>query len=248
MAPIPNFLISSGSKKKELRYVSLSEAKASQSHKMWTEVSSSVPHFLQVGLLLSLITYKCLLRVLCPVSRPITNLDCVLLKDSNQASVVRLGPEINSQACLCVLQGPRHNARCCFFIQRFIFLFIFCLATPKKCSGPTKHWTEPPLASLLVISFPLTLAWPRTQYSTIVCRVEISFNACWHCQTKGDVVLTAWSAFRAAWLLEQILTYFSGRSWVSISWTQANIAHTSAWKTVARFPREILSLLLADCP
>ena len=33
--------------------VCLSEAKTSHSHKMWTEVSSSVPHFLQVGLLLS---------------------------------------------------------------------------------------------------------------------------------------------------------------------------------------------------
>jgi len=38
-------------------YVCLSEAKASHSHKMWTEVSSSVPHFLQVGLLRSPITY-----------------------------------------------------------------------------------------------------------------------------------------------------------------------------------------------
>jgi hypothetical protein len=61
---------------------------------------------LQMGLLLSPITYKCLLRVLCPVRRPITTLDCVLLKDNNRAVVTRLGPEINSRACLCVLQGP----------------------------------------------------------------------------------------------------------------------------------------------
>ena len=50
MAPIPSTLMSSRSKKKEPRYVCLSETKASHSHKMWTEVSSSVPHFLQVGL------------------------------------------------------------------------------------------------------------------------------------------------------------------------------------------------------
>jgi len=81
MTPILSFLISSGSKKKEARYVFLGEAKASHSHKMWTEVSSSVPHFLQVGLLLNPIINKCLLEVLCPVSRPITTLDCVLLKD-----------------------------------------------------------------------------------------------------------------------------------------------------------------------
>jgi len=65
---------------------------------MWTEVSSAVPHFLQVGLSLSPITYKCLLKVLCPVSRPITTLACVQLEDSNLAPVGRLGPEINSLA------------------------------------------------------------------------------------------------------------------------------------------------------
>jgi hypothetical protein len=54
--------------------------------------------------------YICLLKVLCPVSRPKT-LVCVLLKDNNRALVARSGPEINSQACLCVLQGPHHNIR-----------------------------------------------------------------------------------------------------------------------------------------
>jgi len=147
--------MSSGSKKKELRYVYLSEAKASHSHKMWTEVSSSVPHFLQVGLLFNPIIYRCLLKVLCPVSRPITTLDCVLLKDSSWASVARLGPEINSRACVSVLQGPCHNARCWLSIQRFIFHLIFCLETPKKGSGPTNRWTELLLVSLLAISFPL---------------------------------------------------------------------------------------------
>jgi hypothetical protein len=105
------------------------------SHKMWTEVSSSVPYFLQAGLLLSPIIYKCLLKVLCPVRRPITTLDCVLLKDNNWALVARSGPEINSLACLCVLQGPCHNTRCWFSIQCFIFLSIFWLETPRKGSG-----------------------------------------------------------------------------------------------------------------
>ena len=71
------------------------------SHKMWIEVSSSVSRFLQVGLLLSPIIYKCLLKVLCPVSRPITTLDFVLWKDSNWAPVARSGPEINSSSCRC---------------------------------------------------------------------------------------------------------------------------------------------------
>ena len=54
-----------------------------------------------MGLLLSPIIYKCLLKVLCPVSRPMTFLDCVLLKDNNRALVVRSGPENSSVACLC---------------------------------------------------------------------------------------------------------------------------------------------------
>jgi hypothetical protein len=97
--------MSSGSKKKEPRYVYLSEAKATYSHKMWTEDSSPVPHFLQMGLSNSPIICRCLLKVLCLVSRPITTLDWVLLRDNNLAPVARLGPEINSWACLCVLQG-----------------------------------------------------------------------------------------------------------------------------------------------
>jgi len=136
MAPTPSILMSSGSKKKEPRYLCLSETKVSHLPKICTEVSSTVPHFLQVGLLLSPITCRCLLKVLCPVSRPITTLDCVLLKDNNRAPVVRLGSEINSRACLCVPQGLRHNARCCLYIQRFIFL-------PLGPPWPVVGWTIP---------------------------------------------------------------------------------------------------------
>ena len=195
-----------------------------------------------MGLLLSPIVYKCLLKVLCPVSKPITILDCVLLKDNNQALVARSGPEINSRACLCVLQGPRHNTRCCFSIQHLIFLLIFCLETHKKGSSPSNCWTEPSLVSLSAISFSLSLACPGTQYRLSSCQVEVSFNAFCYCCTKKDVVLAVWSTFRAACLSEQIVTYFSGWFWVSVSWTQANITYTSAWKTVACFPRGMLSL------
>jgi len=83
MTPILRFIISSGSIKKEPRCACLSEAKTSHSHKMWTEVSCSVPHFLQVGLLLNPIAYRRLLRLLGTVRRPVTTLECVLLKDNN---------------------------------------------------------------------------------------------------------------------------------------------------------------------
>jgi hypothetical protein len=74
---------------------------------MWTEFSSSVPHFLHMGSLHNPMICKCLLKVLWPVSRPITILDCVLLKDNNRTSIAGSGPEINSRACLCVEHGSK---------------------------------------------------------------------------------------------------------------------------------------------
>ena len=95
----------------------LSEAKASHSHKMWTEVSPSV-HLLHLGSFPIPIIYKCLLKVLCPISRPVTTLAWVLLRDNSRAPVAWSRPGINSRACLCILQVPHHNARCCFRNQR----------------------------------------------------------------------------------------------------------------------------------
>ena len=106
MAPIPSTLISSGSNK-EPKCVCLSEGKASHSHEMWTEVSSSVPHLLHMGSLLNPIIYRCLRKVLCPASRPVTTLDCILLKDNNRAPAAIPRPDISSRASLCVLQGTR---------------------------------------------------------------------------------------------------------------------------------------------
>jgi len=67
-------LISSGSKKKETRYACLSEAKASHSQRMWAQVSSLAAHLLHNGMSSSPSTWRCLLRVLCPVRRPVTTL------------------------------------------------------------------------------------------------------------------------------------------------------------------------------
>jgi len=119
---------------------------------MWIEVSSSVPHFLQLGSFPILIMHRRLLKVLCPVSRPITTLAWVLLRDNSRTPVAGSGTEINSRACLCVLQVPCHNARCCFPIQRFNFLLIICLESPKKGSGPTNRWAQSPPSSLSAIS------------------------------------------------------------------------------------------------
>ena len=66
----------------------------------------------------------------------------------------RLGPKINSLACLWVLPRPCHLSQCWLPNQRLIFLLIFCLETPKYSSGPTNFWTEPSLVSLSTISYP----------------------------------------------------------------------------------------------
>ena len=47
-----------------------------------------------------------LLIVLCPIQRPITSQDCVLLRDNSLVFTVRLRPEISFRACLRVLTRP----------------------------------------------------------------------------------------------------------------------------------------------
>jgi len=85
MAPIVRFIISSGSKK-EPRYACLSEAKPHTHtecglrfppphHTSYKWGCSSTPLHTDV-----------LLRMLCPVRRPVTALDFVLIKDSNRAA------------------------------------------------------------------------------------------------------------------------------------------------------------------
>jgi hypothetical protein len=66
---------------------------------MWTEVSSQYHISYRWGYY-STPLYTDVFSS--PVSRPITTLDCVILKDNNQALVARSGPEINSPACPCV--------------------------------------------------------------------------------------------------------------------------------------------------
>lgn len=101
--------------------------------------------------------------------------------------------------------------------------------------------------SLSAISFPRNPECTGIQNSPTECQVKMSFNAFWHSSTSWDV-MAAWRAFKATWLTEQILTYFPGLAFISISWAQAKIAHILAWKTVVYFPREILCLLPKDFP
>jgi len=155
--PTPMQLMSCGSMKKEPRYACLSEAKVSHSHRMWAEVSSSTPH-LHNGLPDSPIRWRCLLRVLCSVRRPVTATDCVLLKDRNLNLAPRQGSEINSQAWLCVSPRPCHHNQRWLPNQCLTLLRISCLETAKAYSDPTNLKTELSLVSSSAISLPHTPA------------------------------------------------------------------------------------------
>jgi hypothetical protein len=122
MAPQLILLISSGSKKKDPRYLCLSAAKASHSHRMWAGVYSLTPHFLHSGLSSSPNKWRCFRRVLCPVRRPVTALDWFLFKDRSLILVPEQGPEINSRVCLTVLPRSHQLARCWLISQRLSLL------------------------------------------------------------------------------------------------------------------------------
>ena len=125
------------------------------------------------GLSYSLFRWRCLLRVLCPVRRPVSALDCVLLKNRNLALAPRQGSEINSGACLWVSRRPRHYIQCWLTNQRLNLLHISCLETSKASPGLIICRTELSLASSSAISLPRTPAYPGTQYSPTLCWVEI---------------------------------------------------------------------------
>jgi hypothetical protein len=91
----------------------------------------------------------------------------------------------------------------------------------------------PPLVSLSAISLPHTPACPGTQYSPTACRVEISLNTFWHCWTNGDVVLTAWRAFKATYSQSRY-SYISLVYSVTISFVMSvcPCRQTSAWNSL----------------
>ena len=144
-------------KKKEPRYACLNEAKASHSQRMWAEISPSAPHLLHNGLSDRPIRWRCLLRILCPVKRPVITLDRVLLKDRNLTLAPSQGPEINSRACLWVLPRPCHHTQCWLANQRLILL-ISCLETPKAGSDPA-NFRIPAHYLTAWLLYPLARVW-----------------------------------------------------------------------------------------
>ena len=147
-------------------------------------INSSSSCLLHKGLLVNPVNGRCVLRVLCPVSRPVTTLDYVVLKDKTLVFVVGLGPEVSFRACLSATRIMPHYQMLVNHTA-FYLSFMFCLETSKDGLGPTDFL------------FPHTPACTGTQYTPTLCQVEISFNAFWNCFTNSDVVLVACRAFRA---------------------------------------------------
>jgi len=128
MAPILSVLISSGSKKKEPRCVCLGEDKASHSHKMWTEVSS-VPHFLQVRLLLSRIIYICLLKVTCSNGRALIEQRAVHFVIPKQSTA----PVIQKQTSENLVRYSCWDSNFLYCCLTFFWMFGFLCALLTKC-------------------------------------------------------------------------------------------------------------------
>jgi hypothetical protein len=97
---------------------------------------------------------------------------------------------------------------CWLYSQTLILCLIFYLDFRRVGSGPTNWWAEPSLARSSMILFPLTPESLGSQVSLTERWAERTSNALWHCLSNGYVVLTAWRAFKAAWLSEQIIIYF----------------------------------------
>jgi hypothetical protein len=167
--------------------------------------SPSTPHFLHKGLPVSPIMWRCLLRVLWPVRRRVTALDCTVLRDNNIVLVAVRGPEINSRACLLSA-----------IISRAVYLtspefFSLCSASrsPKAGSGPIKWWTEPSFASSSAISFPRIPECPGTK--------RVPQNNRWRYRSTPvvTIVATATSPLQPV-IISELLDYQSIYSYLFI--------------------------------
>jgi hypothetical protein len=116
MAPMPSSLISSGQRSRSpgmrasVRLKPHTHTECGLRFPSQYHISYIIPlhyiiHYIHKTTLHNPMMCKSLLKVLCPVNRPITTLDCVHLKDICRAPIAGSGPEINSRACLVYCRG-----------------------------------------------------------------------------------------------------------------------------------------------
>jgi hypothetical protein len=95
----------------------------------WGLLCSAIP---TQGTVSSTIMWRCLLKVLCPVRRPITTLDCFLLKDNILVLVAIRGPELSSLSLSASKTLPQCHV---LFIQPTLNFLLYTL--PRECQGIT---------------------------------------------------------------------------------------------------------------
>ena len=153
---------------------------------MWAKVFPFAPHIIHNVLSSSPCMWRCLLRVLCPVGRPVTALDWVLLKDRNLTLAPTLGAGIGSRASLWVSPRTSRFVQCWLMNQRLrIFFYISSRVSQGRLKSKEPPKIKPPLARSSAISLPRTPECSGTQNIPTSCRLELLFNAFWHFCTKS---------------------------------------------------------------
>jgi hypothetical protein len=136
----------------------------------------------------------CIHRVLCPIKRPVTTLDCPLLKDIawswQQCECPRSTLEPVSEC-----QQGRATVSCAVYPTSTEF-FSLCLPRYPQCRLQPNKMANLALRCEFIDNLIST-------YSTMSGDPKESHisNALSHCHTKGDFVLAAFNDFRAAWSL-----------------------------------------------
>jgi hypothetical protein len=129
---------------------------------VWTEVSSSAPHLLHNGLLISPFMWRCILRILHVVRSSITTLECVLLKNNNLVFVAGLGTKICFWTCLWMLLRLRHchmitnDAGQSLLSTGYRKVHSITLKIPQLCTGDCVKSCGRPVHFNLIYSY---LSW-----------------------------------------------------------------------------------------
>ena len=132
---------------------------------------------------------RCLLRVLCPIRRPITALDCVLLKDRNLALAPSQGPKINSRACFWVSPRPCHHTQCWLTNLCLIFLLPSCLDSPRLAQVQQTLQQSHLLRACLQTHSLVPQHVQGPQYSPTTCQAELHYTGV-DCTTFCPLLLT----------------------------------------------------------
>jgi hypothetical protein len=125
-------------------------------------VSSSALHLLHKGLSVSPIMWRCLLRDLCPIRRPITTLDSGSGESSSLFTTRRIRSNVTSEgahtqhASLYNLIYPSEsNLKAGIIIKFHVVCFIIIICSSSKCNHKIQFWNIN--TEMLNLAFPFRL-------------------------------------------------------------------------------------------